>query len=312
MPDGMQLIFANIVRDHHRGDGLGRGNERHAVLLVQRRASPLASAAATAAKSSRQSPRTTTATASGSACAGCVSGSNDDETQPSRSEDRRHLPEARSTGRWTSKASASSATTRTAAGRSRNGDSAPRSRLHALAKTFRWRASSSRGIANAARSPAAVRLFPRRASISSFLPAGAVGLYDIRALVADNMAPNLDSTFPDGEGMALLKWHQTHDSTLACRPIARCSDWIAENHALSLRRRLRLLAQRLRRALVHSNVFIFFAKSEADNGLLIVGEVLLLKNPEADRLRRHRVRHRQREVRRHGRHRPDRRRFRVG
>ena len=65
-----------------------------------------------------------------------------------------------------------------------------------------------------------------------FLPAGPIGLYDIRALVADNMAPNLDSTFPDGEGMALLKWHQNHDNALDMPANRTLADWLAREGRL--------------------------------------------------------------------------------
>jgi hypothetical protein len=113
----------------------------------------------------------------------------------------------------------------------------------------------------------------------SFLPAGAVGLYDIRAIVADNMAPNLDSTFPNGEGMALLKWHQTHDSALSLPANRSLSDWIAEDHAFSLGVGAGFSLNGAG-ALVHLNVFIFYSKSAADNGVLVVGDVLLMKNPK--------------------------------
>jgi len=64
-----------------------------------------------------------------------------------------------------------------------------------------------------------------------FLPAGPFALYDIRVLLAFIMAPNLDSQFPEGEGMALLKWHKEHDGALSMPRSRTLSDWVAESDA---------------------------------------------------------------------------------
>ncbi len=111
-----------------------------------------------------------------------------------------------------------------------------------------------------------------------YLPAGPVALYDIRALVADNMAPNLDSTFPDGEGMALLKWHQNHDQALTFPANRTLADWIPEDGAFSLGVGTGFSINGAGGA-VHIDAFIFFSKSAADTGILIVGDLFLLKNP---------------------------------
>lgn len=112
-----------------------------------------------------------------------------------------------------------------------------------------------------------------------FLPAGPIGLYDIRALVADNMAPNLDATFPDGEGMALLKWHQSHDQALNLPANRTLADWLAEDSAFALGIGCGFSLNGCGSA-AHIDIFIFFAKSHADTGLLIVGDLYLLKNPK--------------------------------
>jgi hypothetical protein len=111
-----------------------------------------------------------------------------------------------------------------------------------------------------------------------FVPAGPIGLYDIRALVADNMAPNLDATFPDGEGMALLKWHQTHDQALNLPANRTLADWIAKDSAFALGIGCGFSLNGCGSA-AHIDLFIFFAKSQADTGMLIVGDLYLLKNP---------------------------------
>ncbi len=113
----------------------------------------------------------------------------------------------------------------------------------------------------------------------SFLPCGPFALYDIRALVADNMAPNLDSTFPDGEGMALLKWHQNHDQALDFPANRTLADWNPEDGAFSLGVGTGFSINGAGTA-VHIDVFIFFSKSAADTGILIVGDLFLLKNPK--------------------------------
>ncbi len=112
-----------------------------------------------------------------------------------------------------------------------------------------------------------------------FLPAGPIGLYDLRALVADNMAPNLDATFPDGEGMALLKWHQNHDNALNLPANRTLADWIAEQSAFALGVGCGFSINGCGSA-CHLDIFIFFAKSPAETGLLIVGDLFLLKNPK--------------------------------
>jgi hypothetical protein len=112
-----------------------------------------------------------------------------------------------------------------------------------------------------------------------FLPAGPIGLYDIRALVAYNMAPNLDSTFPDGEGMALLKWHQNHDHALSMPANRTLADWLAEKDSDAMGVGCGFSLNGCGSAM-HLTIFIFVAKSNADSGILIVGELYLLKNPK--------------------------------
>jgi hypothetical protein len=112
-----------------------------------------------------------------------------------------------------------------------------------------------------------------------FLPAGPVGLYDIRALVAYNMAPNLDSTFPDGEGMALLKWHQNHDNAISMPANRTLADWLAEKDSDAAGIGCGFSLNGCGSAM-HLTVFIFVAKSVADSGILAVGELYLLKNPK--------------------------------
>ena len=112
-----------------------------------------------------------------------------------------------------------------------------------------------------------------------WLPAGPIGLYDISALVADNMAPNLDATFPDGEGMALFKWYQSHNNALTMPASRTLADWIAEKGAFSVGAGCGFSLNGAGGAF-HLDIFVMVSKSQADNGILIVGELYLLKNPK--------------------------------
>lgn len=112
-----------------------------------------------------------------------------------------------------------------------------------------------------------------------FLPAGPIGLYDIRALVANNMAPNLDSAFSDGEGMVLLKWHQSHDKALSMPASRTLADWLAEKDSLAFGVGCGFSLNGCGGAL-HLSIFAFFEKAAANTGLLVVGELYLLKNPK--------------------------------
>ena len=82
------------------------------------------------------------------------------------------------------------------------------------------------------------------------------------------------SQFPDGEGMALLKWHQEHDGALnmpGSRTLS-ATDWIPERDALSLGLGCGLSINGAGNA-AHIDAFIFVSKSNADTGLLIVGDL---------------------------------------
>jgi hypothetical protein len=113
----------------------------------------------------------------------------------------------------------------------------------------------------------------------SYLPAGPYALYDLRLLLAENMAPNLDSQLPDGEGMALLQWHQGHDNALTMPPNRNLADWVAERDALSFGVGCSFSLNSCGKAM-KLDLFIFFSKSKADTGLLIVGDLFILQDPK--------------------------------
>ncbi len=111
----------------------------------------------------------------------------------------------------------------------------------------------------------------------STLPAGPYTLYDLRALLADNMAPNLESEYPDGEGMVLLAWNKDHNGALSMPRSRQLDDWIAEKGAFSVGVGCGFSLSGAGSAF-HIDVFVFFAKTPVDSGLLVVGELYLLKN----------------------------------
>jgi hypothetical protein len=151
--------------------------------------------------------------------------------------------------------------------------------LSAIAMTFSVSAEFIKGNRTNLGDPSQRFDYFLAAASLGFLPAGPIGLYDIRALVAENMAPNLDATFPDGEGMALLKWHQSHDEALNLPANRTLADWIPEGSAFALGVGCGFSLNGCGSA-AHIDLFIFFAKSQADTGLLIVGDLYLLKNPK--------------------------------
>ena len=224
MPDGMQLVFANIV--FVIIEEMGWVEEPNGTPYFSFSGGvAIGFGGGNAVKPSGNS-RTTKATASASACAGCVSGST--TMAPALF-----------------KIDGIFLKLKYAAGRHRGLRLHQRLRGQRLGDQGvglrRQDGAALAGDGFLARRRCSSRAAPERCPIPrkqfdyflaalelGFLPAGPVGLYDIRALVADNMAPNLDSTFPDGEGMALLKWHQNHDDALSMPANRTLADWIAE------------------------------------------------------------------------------------
>ncbi|HEX3532049.1 MAG TPA: hypothetical protein VH988_33740, partial [Thermoanaerobaculia bacterium] len=112
-----------------------------------------------------------------------------------------------------------------------------------------------------------------------YLPAGPYSLYDIRLLLAENMAPNLTDEFHDGQGMALLKWHQNPNNALTMPRNRTLAGWIAERDALSFGVGCGFSLNSCGNA-ARIDLFIFFAKNKKETGLLVVGELFVLKNPK--------------------------------
>jgi hypothetical protein len=111
-----------------------------------------------------------------------------------------------------------------------------------------------------------------------YLPAGSVGLYAVRFLMANNMTPATDPNATDGQGMALYKWHKDHDTAIDMPRDRNLGDWNAVDNTLAFGMGCGFSFNGCGNAL-HVNIFVFYSQSDVERGLLVVGELFLLKNP---------------------------------
>jgi len=66
-----------------------------------------------------------------------------------------------------------------------------------------------------------------------FLPAGPIGLYDIRRAGGRQHGAEPRFDLPRREGMALLKWHRHMTTRSVCRPNRTLADWLAQKGAFA-------------------------------------------------------------------------------
>ena len=112
-----------------------------------------------------------------------------------------------------------------------------------------------------------------------YLPAGSVGFYAVRVLVADNMTPATDASSSDGQGMVLYKWHKDHDTAIDMPRDRNLGDWKAEDNTLACGMGFGFSFNGGGNVF-HINFFVLLSQSEEERGLLAVGELFLLKNPK--------------------------------
>jgi hypothetical protein len=112
-----------------------------------------------------------------------------------------------------------------------------------------------------------------------YIPAGPVGLYAIRLLVAYNMQPALDPPGENGESMVLYQWHKDHDGAIDMPRTRNLADWkpLDSSFAVGVGAGFSLNSCG---SLFHIGAFVLVSHSEEDTLILIVGDVYLLKNPE--------------------------------
>ena len=97
--------------------------------------------------------------------------------------------------------------------------------------------------------------------------------------MANNMTPNVDPNTTDGQGMALYKWHKDHDTAIDLPRDRNLSDWLAVDNTLAFGIGCGFSFNGGGNVF-HINVFVLYSQSEQERGLLVVGELLLLKNPK--------------------------------
>jgi hypothetical protein len=112
-----------------------------------------------------------------------------------------------------------------------------------------------------------------------YVPVSAAGLYDVRALFAYDMQPALDPPGELGQSMVLYQWHKDHDSAIDMPRSRNLADWkpVDKSLAVGLAAGFSLNSAG---ALFHIGVFVLVTHDEENTGILIVGDVYLLKNPE--------------------------------
>src|ERR1700730_11341502 len=66
-----------------------------------------------------------------------------------------------------------------------------------------------------------------------YLPAGSIGLYAVRVLLANNMTPATEASSADGQGMVLYNWHKDHDTAIDMPRDRNLGDWKAVDNTLA-------------------------------------------------------------------------------
>jgi hypothetical protein len=114
----------------------------------------------------------------------------------------------------------------------------------------------------------------------SFIPAGPLGLYAVRSLFAYNMQPALDPAGTGPQSMELYQWHKDHDGSLDMPRSRNLSDWTPTDNSLAVGIAIGLSFNSTGQ-LFHIGTFVMVTHSETDTGVLVVGDVYLLKNPDS-------------------------------
>ena len=112
-----------------------------------------------------------------------------------------------------------------------------------------------------------------------YIPAGPVGLYAVRMLLAYNMQPAVDPPGDGGESMALYQWHKDHDGAIDMPRSRNLAEWQPVDHSFAAGVGLGFSLNSCG-SLFHIGGFVLLSHSEQDTEILVVGDVYLLKNPE--------------------------------
>jgi len=114
----------------------------------------------------------------------------------------------------------------------------------------------------------------------SWVPGGALSFYAVRALFAYNMQPALDPAGTGPQSMQLYQWHKDHDGALDMPRSRNLADWKPVDGSLAVGVAAGLSFTSTGQ-LFHIGVFVMVTHSETDTGVLVVGDVYLLKNPDS-------------------------------
>ena len=114
------------------------------------------------------------------------------------------------------------------------------------------------------------------------VPVGAVGLYSVRLLLAENMIPNLASATPANQGLQLYLWHRDHDTGIDMPRDRNLADWVPQDHSLVAGVGCGLAITGLGKVM-HLDSFVMVELTEADSAVLIALQayVLNIKRPVA-------------------------------
>ena len=114
----------------------------------------------------------------------------------------------------------------------------------------------------------------------SWVPGGALSFYAVRALFAYNMQPTLDPAGTGPQSMQLYQWHKDHDGALDMPRSRNLADWNPVDSSLAVGVAAGLSFTSTGQ-LFHIGIFVMVTHSETDTGVLVVGDVYLLKNPDS-------------------------------
>jgi hypothetical protein len=113
-----------------------------------------------------------------------------------------------------------------------------------------------------------------------FVPVGPVNFKAVRALFAYNMQPALDPPGELGEGMVLYQWHKDHDGAIEMPQTRNLQAWKPVNNSWAAGVAAGEFTLNSCGKAFHLDIFVLITHSETDTGVLVVGDLYLLKNPE--------------------------------
>jgi len=113
----------------------------------------------------------------------------------------------------------------------------------------------------------------------SYVPTGPLAFYAVRALFAYNMQPALDPAGTGPQSMQLYQWHKDHDGALDMPRSRNLADWTPTDNSLAVGVALGLSFNSTGQ-LFHIGAFVMVTHNETDTGVLVVGDLYLLKNPD--------------------------------